>query len=1112
MMRTSILKSRRGLRLRTCILLCCFFAAQAAVLANGGYRITMHRQSISVVNALKEVERQSGLSVGYNASRLTGMNPIAVSMDNAPLEQALSDILTGTGFTFRIQENYIMIVPVTEQSSAEKKIQGKVTDENGEPLIGVNIRVTKSDIGTVTDIEGNFTLEAPVGSILSISYIGFETQTLRITEKGTYTVRLRASAELLSEVVVTALGIKREQKALSYNVQQVGGEQLTDIKDANFINSLNGKVAGLVINSSSSGVGGASKVVMRGAKSIMRSSNALYVVDGVPLYNFGGGGGTEFESKGETEGIADFNPEDIESISVLTGAAAAALYGSNAANGAVVINTKKGKEGKAKLTLSTGIDWTRPFVMPEFQNRYGTGSNGRADGSLTYSWGPELLPAARTGFEPKKDFIETGAVYTNSVSLSVGNDKNQTYASVATVNSDGMIPNNRYNRYNFTFRNTTLFLKDKMKFDVSGSYIMQNDRNMTNQGVYFNPLVPVYLFPRSDDFSLIKVFERYDEGRKIPQQYWPAGEGDMRIQNPYWEAYRNLRTNNKKRYMFSASLSYDVTPWLNLTGRVRQDNSNTMFEQKLYASTITTLASGTQGHYTVSKFDEAQTYADFIASFNKRWNDFSLSVNLGTSYSDTRYDELKVRGPIRDNGVPNKFDVFDLDKTKKSTEQYGWEEGLQAIFANVELGWKSMLYLTLSGRNEWASQLKGTENPSYPYGSAGLSWVLSETFKLPKFIDFLKLRAAYSSVGAPYQRHLSSPTYAYDIDKAQWSTATYYPMSELFPERTKSWEIGLEATLWKDLRLNVSFYHANTDKQTFDPRLPASSGYETIYVQSGRVRNMGVELSLGYSHQWGHFGWDSNFTFSANRNKIISLLSNLRNPVTGEIVDLPELDMKGLGKAHFRLREGGTLGDLYSSSDLQRDENGKIMVDANGDIAVVDKENSFKLGSVFPKANLAWNNSFSWKNLDFSFLFTARLGGIVYSATQAYMDLYGVSETTALARDNGGVWINDGRSLVDAEKWYSKTASQSGIPQLYTYSATNVRLQEARIGYTLPRHWLGNVCSINVSLVGRNLWMLYCKAPFDPESTATTGNFYQGIDYFMMPSTRNIGFNVKINF
>ena len=1103
-------KKAKGIRF---VLFLFMVVIQATAFAQSGMKITIQKENITVIEALKEVEKQSKLSVGYNDSQLIDKPAINLNLKNIDLEKALSIILKGTGFTYGIKRNYINIIPQPKTGTVVvKQVTGRVVDEKNEPLIGVNIRVEGTDDGTVTDLEGKYVIKASIGSILSFTYIGYISSYVKIADKNVYNIQMSANVEALNEVVVTALGIKREQKALSYNVQQVKSDQLTNVKDANFINSLNGKVAGVNINSSSSGVGGASKVVMRGTKSIEQSSNALYVIDGIPMFNFGGGGSMENGSQGVTESIADINPDDIESISVLTGAAAAALYGSNAANGAIVINTKRGKVGKLQVSVSSNTEFAKPFVLPHFQNRYGTGSSGKAGNSTTLSWGTLLNDASRRNYEPR-DFFDTGITYTNSITLSTGTDKNQTFFSAAAVNSEGIVPNNRYNRFNFTFRNTTNFLNDRMKLDVGASYIIQNDRNMTNQGAYSNPIVPVYLFPRGDDFNLIKVFERWDPARKIKTMFWPQGEGDLRMQNPYWIAYRNLRTNDKKRYMLSVSLSYDITDWLNISGRVRVDNSSTKYEQKLYASSNTTLTEGSaQGFYAISKPDETQVYADALANINKRLGDYSIVVNIGASIVDNKYDELSYRGPIRANGIPNVFNVFDLDNTQKKARQDEWEEQTQSIFASAEVGWKSMLYLTLTGRNDWASQLANSSSTCFFYPSIGLSAVVSEMVKLPSFVDYLKVRSSFSSVGMPYPRNLTSPTFEYDETTQTWKPKTHYPIGDLKPERTDSWELGLDMRLFKDFNLSLSWYLANTFNQTFDPKISVSSGYTTIYLQTGYVRNQGVELSFGYGHTWKKdFRWQSNFTLSHNKNKIIELVKDYIHPETGEPINKDRLDVGGLGKARFILKTGGSLGDLYTQSDLKRDDNGMVEISPAGTLVTVNNRPDIKLGSVFPKCNLAWNNQFSWKGFNVSALVTARIGGIVYSATAAAMDQYGVSESSAVARDNGGVLVN-GRNRVDAQTWFTAIGSQSGLPQYYTYSATNIRLQEAAIGYTLPRKWLHDVCNIQLSVVGRNLCMIYNKAPFDPEAVATTGNYYQGIDFFMLPSTRNVGLNVKINF
>lgn len=1080
-------------------------------------RVTIRENGAKMEQVISAIERQTRYLFGIGDEVNTDL-PVTVHAENEPLKKVLDEMFRGTDIVYTVEGTNILLTrrPAAPQSRAVS-VSGRVTDASGQPIVGASVIVRGTTVGVSTDTEGRFALEVPspaASQTLEVSYLGYETAAVPVGSRTSFEVTLQESSSEIEQVVVTALGIKRQEKALSYNVQQVAASDITLVKDANFMNSLSGKVAGVTINASSSGVGGATKVVLRGNKSISQSSNALYVIDGIPMYNFGGGGGTEFDSRGATEAIADINPEDIESISVLTGAAAAALYGSEAANGAVMITTKKGEAGALKVTLSSNTEFLNPFVLPEFQNRYGTGLNGVRSGSNIYSWGERLAPSARYGYTPN-DFFETGHVYTNAFTLSGGTDRNQTYFSAAAVNSDGIIPNNEYDRYNFTFRNTSFFLKDKLRIDASASYIYQQDQNMTNQGVYSNPLVSAYLFPRGENFDLYRRFERYNEGTKLMEQFWSSDMegGDLRMQNPYWIAYRNLRNTDKKRYMLSLSASYDILPWLNVTGRVRIDNMNSLYTQKLYASSNTTITDGGKnGHYTEARTYDSQTYGDVMVNVNKTFgDDWTLQANVGASINNVKSDELSYRGPIQENGLPNVFNVFDLDDTKKRAEKTGWHDQTQSLFASVEVGWKQMLYLTVTGRNDWASQIAGSSSSSFFYPSVGLSWVPTSLWDMGEALSYLKIRGSIASVGMPFPRYLTIPTYEYDATNRVWKDKTHYPIGDLKPERTTTYEVGIDARLWRHLSLSASWYQADTKNQTFDPSLPPSSSYTTIYLQTGHVRNTGVELSVGYDNRWGSFRWATNFTYAWNRNEIIELAANAVNPVTGEPLNLEKLDIKGLGKAKYILKEGGTLGDLYTTSDLRFNDNGYVEVDKSGNLLLTDEGDDIYLGSVFPDHNLAWRNDFSWKGVNLGLLFTARIGGICYSATQANLDLYGVSEASAAARDAGGVLIN-GREMVDAQKWYQAIGSQSGLPQYYTYSATNFRLQELSLGYTLPAKWFRDKMRMTVSFVGRNLWMIYCKAPFDPEAVASTGLNYQGIDYFMMPSLRSLGFSVKFQF
>ena len=1081
--------------------------------------VKLDKTTTTIQQLISTIEKQTNLSIDYGQNALDLTKQVKVNSKTEKLSALLDAMIKETDLEYTISGRHVIITKNTpqkpKQTGRKQTIKGQVQDVNGNPLIGVTVKVRGTNNAVVTDLDGNYTISANRGDILECSYVGFTTKDARVNGNQ-LNLTLHENSKELNEVVVTALGIKREQKALSYNVQQVAGDAVSVNKDANFINSLNGKVAGVNINASSSGAGGASKVVMRGARSIMQSSNVLYVIDGIPMLNTGKEGSTEFASSGTSEGIADLNSEDIESMSVLTGAAAAALYGEKASNGAIVITTKKGSVGHTLFTITQNTELSTAFHTPKFQNKYGTGSNIRESGSESYSWGRLLNESNFMGYNPIEDYFKTGVMTTEAFTMSTGTEKNQTFLSASALRSAGIVPNNKYNRYNFTVRNTTSLLKDRMILDIGASYIIQNDRNMINQGVYNNPLVTAYLFPRGNDYQDMAMYEHYDTTRKIYVQNWDGLISELVGQNPYWINYRTPRTNKKYRYMMNAGLTYKFTDWLSLVARIRIDNSINTYEEKFYASTNMTLTGSSNGMYNIQKSDGKQTYGDVIANIYKRFfeDKLSLVANVGASLSDLKWNQLGNRGPIDENLIPNVFTVTQINRARLIPEQSGYHDQTKSLFASVELGWRSQLYLTMTGRNDWPSMLAGphSNKSSFFYPSIGSSWIISESFNLPQQIDYLKVRASFASVGLSFPRWYANPKYTWDENKKQWSSQTTYPMYNLKPERTDSWEFGLQTRLFKHFNIDLTYYLTKTYNQTFDPKISASSGYSKMYIQTGNVRNQGLELALGYNNTWGEFSWRSNYTFSMNRNKIKELVTAYVHPQTKALITVDKLDEGGLGAAHFILKKGGTLGDLYSLSDIQRDSNGKVYVDESGKVYKNTNVEDIKLGSIFPKSNMAWRNEFSWKGLNLGVMIAARFGGIVYSATQANLDYYGVSKTTANIRDKGGVSINDGENIINPETWFTTIGASDGIPIFYTYSATNVRLQEASIGYTLKKNVLFGFGELTFSLVGRNLLMLYCKAPFDPETTATTGNYYQGIDKFMTPSSRNLGFNIKLKF
>jgi len=1027
-------------------------------------------------------------------------------MKRSKLSKLLLFLLIASGHNVALYatESGISVSNGSLSSSSVAKVTttGQVVDAKGEPLIGVSILEVGTTNGTITDIDGNFTLSVNEGATLEISYIGYKTQTLPVRAKLGQIV-MKEDTEVLDEVVVTALGIKRSQKALSYNVQEVKGDALTAVKDANFMNSLAGKVAGVQISSGATGAGGAARVVMRGMKSLTKDNNALYVIDGVPVFNTGSSGGEgQYGSMGGSDAVADLNPDDIARVSMMTGPSAAALYGSAAANGVVLITTKKGQTEKTNLTVSNSTTFSKAYIMPEMQNRYGTSAG-------LLSWGA----ATDRRYDPS-DFFNTGTNIINSIALSTGNAKNQTYLSASTTNSDGILPNNSYNRYNFTARNTTNFLNDRLTLDIGAQYIIQNNKNMVSQGQYYNPLPALYLFPRGDNFDEIRLYERYDTDYGYMKQYWPYGDGGMSLQNPYWIQNKILRTSEKKRYMLNASLKWKVTDWFNITGRVNLDNSDYRNRSEKSASTLTTFC-GVNGGLEDAMRQERSIYADVLGNIDKTFGEFRLNANFGASIYHTSMNQLSIAGDLK---IPNFFQMNNINYSANyKPDPQGYDDEIQSVFASAELSWRNQLYLTVTGRNDWDSKLAYSKHPSFFYPSVGLSAVLSDMLELPEVISYAKIRGSYTIVASSFDRFLTNPGYVYNAQTHNWENPTVYPMDDMKPEKTKSWEIGLNLKFWENrFNLDATYYRSNTLNQTFSVDIPPSSGYNKAIVQAGNVQNQGVELGLGFHDEWAGFGWSTNAAFTLNRNKVIRLASGSVNPVTGEEIQMENMPVGWLGKENVAprviLTEGGSMTDIYVYNQLTRDNNGNIKVDQNGNLSMTSSSTPTKVGDLDADFNLGWTNHFTYKGIDLGVVLSARVGGLAYSATQGILDYYGVSEASATARDNGGIPINNG--LVTAQKYYQTIGTgEGGYGRYYLYSATNVRLQELSLNYTLPKKWFKNVANITLGVVGRNLWMIYCKAPFDPElSAATASNYYMNVDYFMQPSLRNIGFNVKVQF
>ena len=1067
-------------------------------------RIAISMSNVSVEQVLNKIEETSDYVFLYNDETIQKSRIVSVRSKSGKITDILDDIFKGTDISYTVIDKQIILSKSNKVNQTAKAIQikGTVKDALGEPLIGVSVLVKGTSNGTVTDLDGRFSLNVSVGDILEFSYVGYAAQSVTVKNATPLDIVLSEDAQALDEVVVTALGIKREAKALTYNVQEIKAAGITKVKDANFVNSLSGKIAGVTINQSSSGTGGSSRVVMRGTKSLFGENNALYVLDGIPMQGLRTKQSDNFYESVEVadgDGISNINPEDIESMSVLTGASAAALYGNRGANGVILITTKKGAIGKPRISYSNSTSFSRPFVTPEFQNTY-----GRKEGEFK-SWGDKLEKPST--YNPL-DFFQTGFNTMNSIAVSTGTETNQTHISFGAVNSEGIIDNNKYNRYNFTFRNSWDIVKNVLSMDMGLFYIKQNNQNSNGQGMYYNPLVPIYLFPPSDDINKYAVYERYDADRNFKTQYWPYGNQGLGMQNPYWIINRNMFNTDRDRYIISLSMKWNITNWLNIIGRARIDNAYTDFERKLYASTDGLFAKS-QGNYMNQEDKNTSTYLDFLVNVDKKFGEnYHLLVNLGGSFYDEKYKSDTFEGNLV--GVPNFFHPSNIPSTESNYNKSELHTQTQSIYGKAEIGYRNFLYADVTGRIDWFSTLVGTSKEYVCYPSAGLSVILSEILPLPeKIISFWKIRGSSAQVGNPPSAYLPYATVA--LENGNATSANFTPASHLKPEMTKAFEFGMDLRLFQNkLNIAATYYNSNTYNQLFKYELPPSTGYAFAYENAGKVNNWGIELSVGFNQDLGPVQWNSNLIYSMNRNEIKELLPEyVTDRTTGMTVKSPtEFSVATADSYRMILKKGGSMSDIYATK-LKQDLHGNILI-TNGGVSA--EENTFiKVGSAAPKYNLGFRNSFSWKGLELDFLIDARVGGEVISATQALMDQFGVSQQTADARDNKGVVVNKGK--LDAEQYYGTVASgKTGLLAHYVYSATNVRLREMSLSYMLPSKWFGEKLNISLSLTGHNLLMFYNKAPFDPELTANTGTYYQGFDYFMPPSLRSFGFGVKVNF
>lgn len=1013
---------------------------------------------------------------------------------------------------FALMTSFCLIAPATAlrsyaQEGGGSTLEGLIKDDSG-PLLGATVIVKNTTRGTTTDMDGKFRLEGlQPGDVLQVTYVGYDPYEVTYTGQTTLDILMTTTANQLNAVVVTAMGIERQSKTLSYAAETVGGDDVADIKSVNMINALQGKAAGLQITPNSTGAGGSSKILFRGNKSINGSNQPLVVVDGVPLMmnitseqvnsNWGA-------QRDGGDAMSTINPDDIASISLLKGASAAALYGAVAANGAIMITTKSAMAGRLAVNVSSNTTIDTPLSLPEFQNTYG--ANGQ------YSWGDKLASKAPDYAEK---FFRTGWTTNNSISINGGAEDLRAYFSYGNVTSGGITPENDYSQHTLNAKVGFDLFNDHIKVDFNAKYVNQHISNQPAGGFVFNPLVGTYTFPRGGDWNGYKSnFETYNGELNANVQNWVTTT-DETNSNPYWLLNRERPVVERNRYEFGGSIKYQIIDGLSLTGRMRYERADEHYVRNHYASSY-------GNKYTYGKMDDnryfsEQLYADLLAQYNHTWDDFSLNATLGTSMMQTRsnnvsllYEQSKFVAP--GNGGAYYPNIFNPSNFYKNGTTMGLErKRLNSVFGAVTFGFKEAFFLDVTARNDWSSALAYTDGYSFFYPSVGASLLLNRFVDMGRNIDLFKFRGSYSIVGNDVPVYKTNPRYTYG-DQGAINPPKSVPFRTLKPEKTHSFEVGFDGEFFQHrLHVNATYYKTNTKNQYFEVTLPWESGYKSQFVNAGNVQNQGFELTAGWFQDFGNeFTWSTDLNLSYNDNKIIELFDGIQDGVT----------VSNLGGAKVILYEGGQYGDLYVRT-LKRDESGKLVTEtpegADYQIPVNGGEQNSDLkymGNMNSKWNMGWNNTFRYKDLTLSMLIDFRIGGKVVSMTEATLDGYGVSERTGRARDRGYV-MREGIKFSNVKAYYDVVGATSFNSvynvEDYVYDATNVRMREISLGYTF-RNLFGQSKNLTLAFIARNLFFFYKDAPMDPDVSMGTGNGLQGFDVFNLPTTRSFGLNVKLNF
>lgn len=1140
------------MKLTTIIMIVAIVQVSANVLAQ---KVTLSEKNASIEKVFDKISQQTGYDFLFNENILGSAKPITINVKDTEINDVLSQIFDGQPLKYSIEDQSVV---VSKKSSsildkvidafAAIDVRGRVVDEKGQPLPGVIVKVKNTTISAVTNDDGRYSVKVPGNdAVLVFSFIGFQRSEVAVGSRTTVNVTLKEDVKALNEVVVTALGIKRDEKALGYAVTRLDSTQLTDAPSGNWVDALSGKVPGLNMVRSNGGPTGSNKIILRGENNFTGENEALIVVDGVVL-NSGSGRRTATggDAAGPSDGVQptdfgssinDINPEDIESVTVLRGPGASALYGQRGANGAIIITTKSGKNKNkpVSITFSSNAAFESPNRWPDLQYEYGQGLNGASsyvygtNSGTSLTWGPKfngqmfyqydpVTQAAATEATPwvpytnqARDFFGTGKTFTNSLSIS-GNVKKTSYRVSAThADNDWIIPNTGYKRTNVS-ASANSKITSKLDLSVKANYTNKFSNNLPGMGYGNQSVMYWYVFwvPNADLNWLRNYWVNGQEYRELKDIFTTSPE------NPYAISYEFLNGSDRNNYTGNIQLNYAFTRELSLQLRGTLDRSDENRHQKR----PWTAARLPTGSYRTQDIDIYELTGDFLLKYDKALSkDVKITATAGGSMMKNRYykSELRADGLVEPNVYSFDNAAYDLVSIP-DTSRFN----INSFYGLLSASYKNYLYLDLTGRQDWSSTLANpyrTNNVGFFYPSAGLSFIASEYFKLPKVIDFAKLRLSASQTGSsgtvPYRT-------AYTFSLAENGTypdgsltsPSTLPNADLKPLKTNTFEIGADVRMFRSrLGMDVAVYKGNTKNQILDRIVDRSSGYTRQIINAGQIDNSGIEVALnGVPVQTKDFKWKMYTTFSTNKNKIVSMASTDSTVILRSSV---------VGGAQIVAKVGGSLGDMYGTGFL-RSPDGQVVYDASSGLAQLSPTPVY-LGNTIPKYRGSVGSEFNFRQFRLNVLFDMQKGAVAHSYTHGRLADFGKLTATLPGRYSGII----GHGVVqNADGTYSpNTTITTDITSFYnytmgtangegaTYKTDFIKFREARLDYSLPKSVLKQLklSRATVGVYGRNLFIWSSWPVFDPEFGTLSGtDIVQGFEVGQFPSTRTFGFNLVV--